>query len=361
MQPPQPTRLPLDPSDSSLERTPHTSSPTSPQPPSPKKQKRSRTQSAHATATTNSAEIEDILQYRFRDPRWLQQALTHRSFCHEDHQKPVPSYERLEFLGDAVLQLAISSALWEHDPSMPEGGLTAFRASLVKRETLAAIARKHELGRFLRLGRGEQRRGGALRESILADSVESLLGAIYVDGGFTEALRVCNRLFAESLAELDSSKLTLYKNQLQEWAAYQQLPAPQYCFLRMEGPEHTPTFFMEAVIEPDYRATGQGSTKKDASQHAAQLLLAQLQQDPATTPSPTNTVPAPTSLPKESSPPPHTKSKPSPSLQSRPPKTTTPPRSRPPSPKPRTPAQKTSFQHTPKTSVPKQRPSRKHK
>jgi|GEM_PF-326220 len=342
----------------------HTSSPTSPQPPSPKKQKRSRTQHAHATAPTHPAELEAILQYRFRDPQWLQQALTHRSFCHEDHQEPVPSYERLEFLGDAVLQLAISSALWNHDPSMPEGGLTAFRASLVKRETLAAIARKHELGRFLRLGRGEQRRGGALRESILADSVESLLGAVYVDGGFTEAQRVCNLLFAESLAELDPTKLTLYKNQLQEWAACQQLPAPQYRFLRMEGPEHTPTFFMEAVIEPDYRATGQGNTKKDASQHAAQLLLAQLQQEYPTPPSPTNPTPTPAPTPKES-PPPQTKSTSSAPHPSRPSKTAAPPRSRPSAQKSRPPAQKntpkTSSQNAPKTSFPKQRPSRKHK
>ncbi len=251
---------------------------------------------AHPTA------LEELLQYRFRDPRWLQQALTHRSFCHEARKEPVPSYERLEFLGDAVLELAISHSLWLHYPSLPEGGLTAFRASLVKRETLATIAQQHGLGRFVRLGRGEQQRGGETRESILADTMEALLGAVFVDGGFAQAQRVCSLLFADTFGKLDPTKLTNYKNQLQEFAASEQLPAPQYNFLRMDGPEHTPTFFMEAIIEPYHRVTGQGNTKKDASQHAAQLLLAQLKQEralraPTATPTQT-TQPQPTRPPK---------------------------------------------------------------
>ncbi|MCB9639501.1 MAG: ribonuclease III [Myxococcales bacterium] len=223
--------------------------------------------------------LEEILNYRFRDLQWLEQALTHRSFCHEAKPETIPSYERLEFLGDAVLELSISHYLWAHYPTTPEGGLTAFRASLVKRETLAEIARQIDVGQFVRLGRGEKRRGGDARESILADTVEALLGAVYIDGGFAQAQRVCRALFADAFSKLDPSRLTNFKNQLQELAACLQLNPPQYNFLQMEGPEHTPTFFMEAVLDPTRRAVGQGNTKKDASQQAAKLLLEQLKQE----------------------------------------------------------------------------------
>lgn len=223
-------------------------------------------------------ELEQGLGYTFQQKLWLEEALTHRSYVHESKERATRSYERLEFLGDAVLELAISYHLWQEYPHLPEGDLTRMRAELVKKMTLAAVGQRLNLGAFVRLGRGETLRGGTTRASILADTLESLLGAIFLDGGFQQAQQICLHWLEPELERLDLDDLPNYKNRLQELAAAQQWPMPRYQLVQVHGPEHEPVFVMEALIPPETRAEGFGQNKKSATQEAAKQLLAQLQE-----------------------------------------------------------------------------------
>lgn len=225
----------------------------------------------------NLDDLEQALHYCFQQKAWLEEALTHRSYVHESKERAKRSYERLEFLGDAVLELAVSYHLWQEYPNLPEGDLTRMRAELVKKMTLATIGQRLNLGAFVRLGRGEKLRGGMERASILADTLEALLGAIFLDGGFAQAQLVCLKLLEPELERLDLQDLPNYKNRLQELAASQQWPMPRYQLLHVHGPEHEPVFVMEALIPPESRAEGYGQNKKSATQEAAKQLLAQLQ------------------------------------------------------------------------------------
>lgn len=221
--------------------------------------------------------MEQLLSYQFQQPQLLEQAITHCSFVHEAHEGSLLSYERLEFLGDAVLELVISHYLWERYPDLDEGDLTKMRAELVKKSTLASIAQNLQISSFLRLGRGERLQGGTQRNSILADTIEAILGAVFLDGGFSAAQCVCLQLFAPKLQHLNLDGIADHKNRLQELAANLQLPPPEYKFLRSEGPEHDSTFVMEVSIYSFVSAEGYGSNKKAASQQAALKLLEQLQ------------------------------------------------------------------------------------
>lgn len=232
----------------------------------------------YPNARPKLAELEGALGYSFKNPGLLEEALTHRSYVHESKGVAVRSYERLEFLGDAVLELSVSVHLWQAYPNLPEGDLTRMRAELVKKMTLAGIANNLCLGPHLRLGKGEKLRGGAERASILADTIEAILGAIFLDGGFPVAQEVCMGLLANNLVALDPTNLPNYKNRLQELAASRQLAMPRYQLLHVEGPEHQPTFVMEALIPPSSRAEGHGRNKKSATQEAAKKLLFQLQE-----------------------------------------------------------------------------------
>jgi ribonuclease-3 len=227
------------------------------------------------------APLEALIGYSFHDPKRLREALTHRSFAHETRDESFPPYERLEFLGDAVLELIVSHVLWERFPELSEGDLTRLRAQLVKKGTLASVSRRLGLGDMLLLGKGESLRGGQERPSILADAVEALLGAVYLDGGSSAARLVCLRLFRPELQSLDLAKLPNYKNRLQELAASMQLRPPRYQLIEVEGPEHQPTFVTEVSID-ERRAVGRGNSKKAATQDAARLLLESLQTEEQT-------------------------------------------------------------------------------
>ncbi|TNE48194.1 MAG: ribonuclease III [Deltaproteobacteria bacterium] len=232
----------------------------------------------YPNARPKLSELESALGYTFTNSGLLEEALTHRSFVHESKGVALRSYERLEFLGDAVLELSVSVYLWQAYPNLPEGDLTRLRAELVKKMTLAGIAQQLDLGPHLRLGKGEKLRGGAERASILADTIEAILGAVFLDGGFPLAQEVCMKLLESNLEGLDPTNLPNYKNRLQELAASKQLPMPRYQLLHVEGPEHQPTFVMEALIPPDSRAEGHGRNKKRATQEAAKKLLFALQE-----------------------------------------------------------------------------------
>ncbi|HLQ86201.1 MAG TPA: ribonuclease III [Salinisphaeraceae bacterium] len=223
----------------------------------------------------NSAVAQQRLQqqlgYSFADKTLLRRALTHRSAC-ADHN------ERLEFLGDSVLSCVISMALFEHCPQAPEGDLSRLRAALVCERTLAAVARQLELSALLVLGPGEKRNGSGRRDSILADTLEALLGAVYREGGFGPARAVILALFAERLAHLpDPDEIKDPKTRLQEWLQARGRALPQYQLVSRSGADHA-QHFVAACRLPDgaETSTGEGSGRRKAEQAAARNLLAQL-------------------------------------------------------------------------------------
>jgi len=233
---------------------------------------------AHYKAREDRHLLEEKLGYQFKDKNKLLEALTHPSFAHESKRPEVQSYERLEFLGDAVLELMISHYIWERFSTLSEGEMTRLRAEVVQKGTLARVGREIDLGPYIRLGRGERMRGGIDRDSNLADCLEAILGAVFLDGGISVARVVCRRIFYTELQGLNPSQLRNFKSQLQEVAASMRLTAPRYKLLGVSGPEHTPTFSMEVRIGDHFHATGKGVSKKEATQEAAHVLLTELRQ-----------------------------------------------------------------------------------
>jgi len=201
------------------------------------------------------------------DPALLERALTHRSHAYE--HGGLPTNERLEFLGDAVLGLIVSDALHAQLPELPEGQLAKLRASVVNARALAAVARSLELGRWLRLGRGEQVTGGRDKTSILADTMEAVIGAVYLDRGIASATVMVRTLFdplmqaASQGAELD------WKTTLQELTAARRLGVPDYR-LAESGPDHAKSFTAQVHVAGVVHGVGSGSSKKEAEQQAAE-------------------------------------------------------------------------------------------
>lgn len=211
------------------------------------------------------------LAYEFADAALLQRALTHRSAGSDNN-------ERLEFLGDSVLNFVISGALYERCPQASEGDLSRLRAVLVRERTLAEIARRLDLGPALILGSGEKRDGSQRRDSILADAVEALLGAIYSEGGFDEASRVTLNLFAERLDDLpDPDAVKDAKTRLQEWLQARRRALPQYRIVNRSGPEHAQEFVVTCRLpDGDETCEGRGTGRRRAEQDAAARMLAEL-------------------------------------------------------------------------------------
>ena len=211
------------------------------------------------------------LGVEFRDGGLLLQALTHRSFGTSHN-------ERLEFLGDAMLNLAIARLTFEKFPAMPEGELSRLRANLVNQSVLAGIAEELGLGSVLRLGEGEIKTGGASRPSILADAVESLIGAVFVDSGFAAADALVSRLFATRLdSPAQNSPAKDAKTALQEWLQARRHQLPQYMVKRIEGAAHQQTFFVECITErPAFKVEGCGATRRAAEQDAATKVIAKI-------------------------------------------------------------------------------------
>lgn len=220
------------------------------------------------------AELEERLGVRFRDRSLLDLALRHGSFSHERGQDPAKSYERLEFLGDAVLSLVVADDLYRKNPAMDEGGLAKNRSRLVNEGALASFARRLNIGEYLMLGRGEEKGGGRQRASMLADSIESVLGAVYVDSGYG----VVHALLVRWLGELGEDIQRVgddFKSKLQE-RLQRRRQMPKYRIARAEGPEHARTF--SAIVEAGGKPIGEGSgqSKKEAEQAAAADALRRL-------------------------------------------------------------------------------------
>ncbi len=215
-------------------------------------------------------ELTRVLGYRFRDRSLLETALTHSSYVNETGQPYRMNNERLEFLGDAVLDAVISEYLYEHYRDREEGFLTKERASIVCEGSLAACGRDIRLGSYLFLGRGEDHNGGRERQSMIADGVEALIGAVFLDGGWEEAKAFALRLLSGVIRQALGGRLAKdYKSQLQE--AYQSEGETEivYTVKKEEGPDHDKTFYVELTINGAYGGRGTGKSKKEAEQNAA--------------------------------------------------------------------------------------------
>lgn len=200
-------------------------------------------------------------------PALLEQALTHRSYAYENGG--LPTNERLEFLGDAVLGLTVTEALYVAHPDLPEGSLAKLRAAVVNTRALAGVARALGLGRWLRLGKGELATGGCDKNSILADTMEALLGAVYLERGFGGATAVVRTLFGPLMAEAAGGGAAPdWKTALQELTAARGHGAPGYA-VSESGPDHAKAFEAEAVVGGEVLGTGRGGSKKQAEQGAA--------------------------------------------------------------------------------------------
>ncbi len=215
--------------------------------------------------------LEDRIGYRFRDQSLLRQALTHSSYINEQKIHKSRDYERLEFLGDAVLELVSSEFLFHRHKDMPEGELTKTRASMVCEPALAFCAREIGLGEFLYLGKGEEMGGGRERESLACDVIEAVVGAVYLDGGMEKAKEFIHRFI---LSDLENKKLFYdSKTTLQELIQGKLKKDFQYVLLDETGPEHHKTFRVEVWMEQEVIGRGEGRTKKAAEQQAAYQAL----------------------------------------------------------------------------------------
>jgi ribonuclease III len=216
--------------------------------------------------------LEQALNYRFTQIELLNQALTHKSYVHE-RREPVQHNERLEFLGDAVLGLVISDYCYAKFADSAEGELSKLRASLVNEGHLATIARRLKLGSYLLVGRGEELTGGRAKSSLLADTFEAVLAAIYLDSSLAEVYCVVLRCFQDAIQTVLSEGSKDYKSELQEYTQEKFGCVPSYAVVREYGPDHQKVFEVELAIRGQLHGVGAGKSKKEAEQAAARQVL----------------------------------------------------------------------------------------
>lgn len=222
----------------------------------------------------NSLDFESVIGYTFKNKELLERALTHSSFLPQGHDRAKHNNERLEFLGDAFFDAIVGVELCRKMPDVEEGRLTKTRAIVVCEQSLARTGEALNIGDYLRMGRGEVASGGRKRASIVADAMEAVIGAIFIDGGYDAVSEVVVRLFSETIDEAVAGKLFAdYKTELQE-----RLPAGtqgmlHYQVVKEEGPDHDKTFYVEAVYKGQTIGHGSGKTKKEAEVSAAKEAL----------------------------------------------------------------------------------------
>ena len=222
----------------------------------------------------NMQQLEADIGYRFKDSKLLVTAVTHSSYVKE-HCKAEKSNERLEFLGDAFFDAIIGEELFKLFPHREEGFLSRIRATLVCEKSLAKEAVNLKLGQYLLLGNGEEKSGGRQRESILADALEALIGAIYLDGGFEEVKRVVLNLFRSAITDAENGKyiITDYKTAVQEKLQSRGITDIKYNLVRDIGPDHDKTFIVRLEVNGKPMSKGRGKSKKQAEQQAAEELM----------------------------------------------------------------------------------------
>lgn len=217
-------------------------------------------------------ELEEKLEVSFADKSLLHKALIHRSYLNENPEAK-ESNERLEFLGDAVLEFVVSEHLFHEFAKEPEGVLTALRARLVNTQSLAAVAQELGLGQLLFLSRGEEKSGGRENLGLLANTVEALIGAIFIDRGIREAKRFIEKHILSKIPEVVKKSLKDPKSMLQEFVQAAGYPAPVYKIVREVGPDHAKTFTVEVLVDGKPYAQGEGHSKQAATQEAATRAL----------------------------------------------------------------------------------------
>ena len=233
------------------------------------------------TSVVPTETIERVVGYHFQRPHLLHEALTHKSFVNENRTKDRRQNERLEFLGDAVLSLIISDYLAATLPDCTEGELSKLKARLVSEPSLAKAAKRLELGTLLRLGKGEELSRGREKHSLLADALEALIAAVYLDGGLEASRAFTLRVFDDDLEALGAlngeSAFEDYKTRLQELCQKRYDTLPRYVTVRESGPDHRKTFEVELTIRGEVTGVGQGFSKKEAEQMAAKQALEGIQ------------------------------------------------------------------------------------
>ena len=220
-------------------------------------------------------ELEEKIGYTFRDFSLLKRAMMHSSYTNERHLEKYKCNERLEFLGDAVLELVSSEYLFRESPKVSEGELTKTRASMVCEPSLAQCARDIALGKYLLLRNGEEATGGRNRDSITSDAMEALIGAIYLDGGFTNAKEFIHRFI---LTDLEDKKLFYDSKTILQEIVQAENREISYHLVREEGPDHNKSFYVEALIGGVSFGSGKGRTKKAAEQQAAYEAILKLRE-----------------------------------------------------------------------------------
>ncbi len=222
--------------------------------------------------------LEGVLGHRFANRELLERALTHKSCASERNpEEPSTDNEQLEFLGDAILGFVVSQTLVARHPTYPEGRLSKLKAHLVSASHLHQVALVAQLGTHLILGRGEEMSGGREKKALLANALEAVIAALYLDGGLEPASNfIVKHVVGEEAAPDEAAQVTDYKSALQEMAQALKLPQPRYTTVDERGPEHAKTFMVEVRVGRDWVSQAEGFSKKSAGQMAAQLILQQL-------------------------------------------------------------------------------------
>ncbi|WP_042223800.1 ribonuclease III [Oceanobacillus manasiensis] len=219
------------------------------------------------------AQLEKELAIHFENHELIKQAFTHSSYVNEHRNETGVDNERLEFLGDAVLELGVSQYLFKENEAMPEGEMTKLRAAIVCEPSLVNFARDLDFGKFIRLGKGEEQTGGRERPALLADVFEAFLGALYLDKGFSEALNFLERHVFPKITTGAFSHAMDYKSQLQELVQQYKHQTITYSIIDETGPSHNREFSAEVQVSGEVTGTGKGRTKKEAEQRAAKAAL----------------------------------------------------------------------------------------
>jgi len=235
--------------------------------------------SRHEDGATRFAALESVIHHQFTDGQILNRALTHSSHRHEKGGQALRDNEQLEFLGDSILGFLVSETLVARFPDYPEGRLSKLKAHLVSAAHLYEVAQRLELGQYLQLGRGEEMSGGRSKRTLLVNSLEALIAAIYLDGGMTKAREFVARCITGegTLEEPAQDGVMDFKSALQELAQARRLPQPRYFIVKERGPEHSKTFTVEVRLGRELTSQAEGQTKKTAAQKAARDIYEKLQ------------------------------------------------------------------------------------
>ena len=220
--------------------------------------------------------LETRLGYQFQNPKLLDHALTHSSYANEHHLGGISSNERLEFLGDSVLGMTVADHLYRTFPDLPEGDLTRIRANLVCEGSLVLVAKEWDLGRYLKLGKGENACGGRSRPSILADAVEAVLAAVFLDGGLEHDRDIIQRFLLDRMEQVNRASRD-HKTYLQELVQRKSGQVLSYELIGESGPDHNKTFQMQVLLNGQPIGQGTGHSKKEAEQAAANAAIERLE------------------------------------------------------------------------------------